>query len=215
MTLGSTFSCQQVKRQSGFCQHSLLRKVKALETWLTRIIEPCDLSQREEPYGNNRKRGKACLGKQGKGFSLFTTMERNEECMSVAGKATQCPLGLITWTLCSDDAFLFNGKCHFNGLKTNLAFFVREISWRSSGQFIRQCSVPMPMFLNRQNVLCPIWSSWWRQKAICCLPRSINISRSTQYVLSFDQRNSLTRSLKSNAPLLAAFDRPYWLQKTN
>lgn len=185
LTLGSIFSCQQVKRPFGFCQHSPHRKVDALETWLTRISEPCDPSEREEPFGNNRKRGKACLGKQGKGFSLFTTMERNEECMSVVVKATQCPLGLITWTLCSDDAFLFSGKHNYNGLKTNLAFFVRGRSWRSAGQFIRQCSETMPMFLSGQNVLCPRWSSWWRQKPICCFPRSINISRSVQHVHSF------------------------------
>lgn len=166
-----------MKRPCGFCQHSPHRKVEALETWLTRISEPFDPSEQEEPFGNNRKRGKACLGKQGKGFSLFTTMERNEECMSVVGKATQCPLRLITWTLCSDDAFLFSGKCNYNGLKTNLAFFVRERSWRSSGQFIRQCTGTMPIFLNRQNVLC--------QKPICCFPRSINNSRSSQYALSF------------------------------
>lgn len=154
-----------MKRPFGFCQHSLFRKVKALETWLTRISKLCDPSQREEPFGNNRKRDKACLGKQGKSFSLFTTMGRNEECMSVAGKATQCPLGFITWTLCSDDAFRFNRKCNYNGLKTNLAFFVREMFSRSSGQFICQCSGTMPIFLNGRNVLCPRWDFMMKTKA--------------------------------------------------
>lgn len=57
-------------------------------------------------------------------------MERNEECMSGAGKATRRPPGLITWTLCSDGVLLFSGKR--NGLKTN-NFSAKTDLWMQTG----------------------------------------------------------------------------------
>lgn len=132
LTLGSTFSCQQVKRPFGFCQHSLLRKVKALETWLTRISKPCDPGQREEPYGNNRKRGKACLGKQGKGFfpvhdngKKWRMRECSRESHSKSLRAHY--LNIVFWWCLS-----FEWKMQLQWVKNKLAFFVRERSWRSS-----------------------------------------------------------------------------------
>lgn len=144
LTLGSTFSCQQVKRPVGFCQHSPHQKVKALETWLTRISEPRDPGEQEEPFGNNRKRGKACLGKQGKGFSLVHDNRkrwRMHECNGESHSMSQEThyLDIVFWWCLS-----FQWKMQLQWVKNKPGIFfgfVRERSWRSPGTGMKPTNV--------------------------------------------------------------------------